>query len=311
MLAPLFAALAIGLLSPWLAATSHGVSLGFLPTSTVVRRAAGGFVSTAVLGYGLALLLEAFGLHGHQAFPIATTTAALVVVGLSLLGTARRREARALAILLPLIEHEDTREEARRALLALLDRARPGADGDASHHARLVLRSTPALVAAGLSSDARERLERLDPARLERHLVPARAQALASMRATDGDFEGAEALLAELDPTTVDVGWWRATKALLHAVQGGLEQALELIGEDDADDVPPALRLRHVVVRAHVEACRGNTDAALAQLALLVALAGRPSLEWVMRPVGPATDLARAVYFRDAIRLQGDVEDAP
>ena len=311
MLAPLFAALAVGLLSPFLAATAHGVSIALFPGPKLVRRAAGGFVSTAVLGYALAMVLGATGIHAHHAFPLATTTASILVVGLSLLGTARRREARALSILLPAIEHDETRERAREELLALLDRARPGSDGDASHHATLVLRSTPALVAAGLSSDARARLEALDPSRLDRHLVPARAQALASIRATDGDFEGAEALLAELDPATVDLGWWRATKALLHAVQGGVEQALELVGDEDAEGVPPALRLRHVVVRAHVEACRGHTDAALAQLALLVALAGRPALEWAMRPVGPATDLARAVYLRDAIRLPGDVEDAP
>jgi len=79
-------------------------------------------------------------------------------------------------------------------------------------------------------------------------------------------------------------------------VCGGVTSARALLAaRQDEVRQDPALRIQHDTVEAHALAAEGDEDAARELLTELVARSGIGGLSLALRPVGPATDLARAV----------------
>jgi hypothetical protein len=99
--------------------------------------------------------------------------------------------------------------------------------------------------------------------------------------------------------------WLEITRALLFAIEGSTEKAMRIVGTEDDTGDEDAFRAMHAIVRAHVHACLGDDDAAREDLVHARALAGVVALTRAIRPVGPATDLARALLAEDVARMRG------
>jgi predicted RNA polymerase sigma factor len=164
------------------------------------------------------------------------------------------------------------------------------------------------LVSVNDHASARRTLERVDGTKLSPSLHAKHAQVLATVCLELGELERAEAVLrdardSEDDPLTTR--WLRITRALLFAVQGGTESAIALVGEEDDDEDDPAFRASNEIVRAHVHACLGRENEARHALEQARELAGVTALTRAIRPVGPATELARLMLARDVERMRG------
>ncbi|MAQ17881.1 MAG: hypothetical protein CMN30_24175, partial [Sandaracinus sp.] len=134
---------------------------------------------------------------------------------------------------------------------------------------------------------------------LPRALSERVTQARSMAQIARGDLEAATESLTRIErPAEPAVErWLRASEALLHAVQGGADQALTIANEErDAD---AALGASYDIVRAHALASKGDDEGAKAALRRVERVAGAPGLQRAIRPVGPATDLARALLAAD------------
>ncbi len=84
-------------------------------------------------------------------------------------------------------------------------------------------------------------------------------------------------------------------EALLLAIQGNADEALARCDAVDFTGDAGALAASYGIVRAHALACMGEEENAKATLREVVEVAGKPALQRAIRPVGPATDIARAM----------------
>ncbi len=291
------ASLLVATLAPLLEVRLWGVPFRYVPLARLGRTFLTTLFITGVAG-GVALLA----LEQADA-PPATTSLAAALVALAfgtLLAVSRARRDRALrglhilcAQLAMPFHREDAGGRVDQALTRALTRS-------PREHALLTLFAAGSLTRHGFAEVARKHLLAADEALPEPPQRALRQQLEAMAFLHEGKLEDAEARLNTApSPTTPEVdAWVDATKALCHVVSGGVEAALGLI-ESEASvalaAADPALFLQHQTVRAHALACQGEDDQASAALAELLARSGPAALSLALRPVGPATDLARAL----------------
>lgn len=90
--------------------------------------------------------------------------------------------------------------------------------------------------------------------------------------------------------------WIDLTRALGQVVCGGVSSARQLVAaRSDLAQADPALATQRDTIEAHALAAEGDEVRARELLTALVARSGVGGLALALRPVGPATDLARAV----------------
>lgn len=275
----LLASLAAALLAPVIRALAWRVPLRFL--GGVGVRAALGAALVAFVGSGLAA--------GLLPAPVAGTVGFVLATLLALVAARRRRGARGLAVLALRLADPGA---ARTARGLLLRRARRLGRRSAEAHLAEGLAIGLHLSAAGDAAQAEAVLtasaDREGPAPLRAAVL----LELAELRLRRSDFEGARDAL-NAAPPAADT---RPRRALLEAhvaaVLGDVEGALA--GERTAA-IPQGLAAAWCVVRAHALACRGDDAGARHALEEAQRRGGDGALQRALRPVGPATDLARTM----------------
>lgn len=224
--------------------------------------------------------------------------ASFAFVFATLLGASvatRRRHERAALRLIEILPSSQSPAYVHAALVERLARLR------ASHRpeeptclAALEVAAVRAMRLSGL----REPCERLASTISTEKLSPPLRDALlydrALLRLREGDFEGAEPLLDDADQ-----GPRRSLRALAHALQGGADQALALL--DASRPTEPEPRLLAGVARGHALASMGREDETRELLRSLVAEHGVSAFTHLLRPVGPATDIARSLLGRPSL----------
>lgn len=277
-------ALALGALAPLLRAWTWGVPLACFGAATLLRLFLGEALAAFFAGGVLLVALQG---------PAAAAVGGSVALVFSLLSARRHRHLRGISLLAQRLGRAEARDEARLALLGKLGRLRRAVS--AREHAEYALLATLPLAAVELWADARVLLESIAIDALATEAQARALQALATVRLQASDLEGAAAALAAIArPAEPAVERWvRAGEALLLAVQGAADEALTACSEDDAAD--GALSATYDVVRAHAHASRGEDDEARRALERVRAVAGDAGLRRAVGPVGPATDLARAM----------------
>lgn len=251
-----------------------------------------GMAFRATIGAGLVTLFAGLIPLVFATDQIAGVIGLVVGGGLMVLSARRSRHSRGTALLAYRLGAEATRDRARAYLIQRFEKL----SVPAAQHAQLASIAIGPLTALGLWRDAQIILERvavdeLDPTNRGRHL-----QALATCRLEGADLEGASEALAKVErPAEPQVEVWLvALEALLQAIQGNAEAALEAC---DANPAPEsdALAASYGIVRAHALACMGQDEDAKRVLNEVVSRAGHAALERAIRPVGPASDIARSM----------------
>ena len=293
----LIVAMLLGLTAPVIQGWIWRVPFSLLSVATVLRAFVGSTLTVLLIGTSSFFALRATSIPPDRANLLAGSLGGTVGL-LLLLNSARRlRQVRGLSILCQRLQEEDARPTATTALGRLLDKARLG---DPQRYIALVLMATGPLTQAGMWDVARERLRSLDDDALSEPQAVLRNQALATCELQFDDVDAAQRAIDRIRrPTEGSIEVWLvAMEALLMAVRGRTEQALAHLGGEDVDD-NPSLRASHRLVRAHVLAERGDTDAALDELRSLQREAGRAGLERVTLPSGPASLLAEQLLSSD------------
>ncbi|MBX3251293.1 MAG: hypothetical protein KF901_29210 [Myxococcales bacterium] len=280
----LVAALVLGFVAPFLRAAAWGVPYSFFSRAMALRAFLGDVLVTAALGGILSLLAPTL---------VAAATGAACALVLAITSARRHRHLRGLTLLAYRLGQPDSRDEARAYLvarLAYLARRLPPRE-----YAEYALFASLPLSAVEAWDDARVVLDAVDLDALEPNARSRALQARATLALQRGDLEAAsEALAAIPRPAEPAVERWvQAGEALLLAVQGAADEALARCHE--ATDADGALAATYDVVRAHALACRGEEDEAQKALRRVHAIAGDGGLRRAISPVGPATDLARAL----------------
>ena len=284
MNAPFIAAAIVGAVAPFVRAWAWGVPLWMYTWGMALR---------ATLGAGLVTLLA--GLIPLVAVDEWTAGAIGLAVGggLMLLSARRHRHLRGIMLLSWRLADPVMRAEASQRLVERMEAARklpPNA------YARLALLASGPLSAVERWDDVVRSLAWLDFERLaavERARV---AQAMATAQLALGDLEAATAWVTRVERPAAEAGverWLGASEALLLAVQGNADEALRRANEAHSGD--DALGASYAIVRAHALASKGDDEGAEAELRAVQAIAGRAGLARAVRPVGPATDIARAM----------------
>ncbi len=277
------AAVAIGLLAPVSRSAAWGVPLTMFSWAMVLRAIIGAALTTLVAG---ALCMLAFEPH------IAAAIGAGIGGLLAFSAARRSRYLRGTALLCYRLTQPDNQEEAMRVLDARLkvmtDRLTPAG------YAQVALFASVPLTGIGEWRAAADHVERIEIDALVSPLRERVLQALATLRLEHGDLEGAQDALAQIKrPADAEVErWLNATEALLFAIQGNVEEALSRADAfDDPEDA--AIAASYGVVRAHAFASQGKDEDAKKALLDVRALAGDEALIRAVRPLGPATELAR------------------
>jgi hypothetical protein len=288
------AALLVGALAPWLEARAWRVPLRYVPLARMGRTFLGAAFVTGLAGAACWLVLKQAAADPRVT---ALTAAALAFAfgGLVALASARReRGLRGLHVLCAQLGLPDRRDDAAARIDARLERDHRG---DARQYALLTLFAAGPLTRHGLVGIARKHLQQLSPD----VLAPPEAALGAQLRAMSHLHEGAleaasEALATAPYPTTPAVdAWIDLTRALADVVCGGVDSARPLLkARHDAAEADPALRLHRDTIEAHALAAEGDEAAARQVLRGLQERSGAGALALALRPVGPATDLARA-----------------
>lgn len=259
------------------------------------------------VGAGLVTLLA--GLISLIAFEPQVASLIGLGVGamLTLLSARRLRHTRGTALLAYRLTQEPTREEARKVLRKRFERYSRGSLS-ATDHARLAPVAVLPLSGLGSWDDALAILRGVDRSQLG-HLDAARhGQALATCLMEQGHLEEAAEVIGELErPAASEIERWLvALEALLVAVQGGSEKALSLAREHD--DGEGALGASYAIVRAHAHACDGNERACQRELDKVLELAGPDALIRAVRPLGPASDVARSMMVERGLAERVDAD---
>ena len=297
MVPTLIAAAAVGALAPLMRSNAWGVPFGLLSIATVLRAFFGAFLTVLVLGSVALVVLRASSVA--DADVAAGVFGGVVGLGLTWTSVRRMRDIRGLTVLCQRISEDDARDQALAALERLLDRTR---SENSQRYIALVLMATGPLTHAGMWETARDRLRDLGELPLTTAQSVLRNQALATCELQFDDLDAAEEAIQKIDrPTEPSIEVWLvAIEALLMAVRGDSERALSHLGAQDTSD-NASLRASHRLVHAHIYAARGDTTAATTELERLHEEAGSPGLERVIRPKGPATELAEEMLARHSV----------
>ena len=283
MIPILSAAAVVGVFAPVARSYFWGAPLTLFSWAMGLRAMFGAALVTGFASLILTMLLPAV---------LAGLGGGLLGLVLMLLSARRMRRARGIALLSWRLGDPTTREAAKAALVKAFDRI--AHREPPSRQAGLVLLAAAPLSAIGEWDLLEENLDRIERAGLSPEVAARVIQALATCRLERGNLEATTELLEQLeDPPEALRGWLSVTRALVLAVQGGVEKADAALGNEEPAD--GALSAAHSVVRAHISACQGNDDEARDHLERVRANAGDQALQRALRPVGPATDLARAM----------------
>lgn len=292
---PLFSvALVVAALAPWFEARAWGVPLRYVPLARMARTFAGAGFVTGVFGALTWLLLKQADADPRLT---ALTAAGLALVfgALVALSSARRdRGLRGLHVLCSQLGLPDRRDDAAARIDARLGRS---AASDPRAHALFALFAAGPLTRHGLVSVARRHLDSIVSEQLAPPEAALRAQLRAMTYLHDGALEEASAALRDAPyPTTPSVdAWIDVTRALADVVCGGVDSARALLdARREQAESDPALRVQRDTVEAHALAAEGDEEGARALLRGLLERSGAGALALALRPVGPATDLARA-----------------
>jgi hypothetical protein len=287
----LIAAAVVGIIAPLLRAMAWGVPFGLLSIATVLRSFVGSALTVLVVGTVALFALRATSMPAEEVESMAAAIGAVIGVALLSSSVRRMRHVRGLSVLCHRLQEDDARPTALAALTRLLDRVRRK---DPQRHVALTLMATGPLTQTGLWKEARDNLRSLDDATLTEPQSVLRNQALATCELQFDDVEAAQRAIDRIArPTEPSIEVWLvAMEGLLMAVRGETERALAHLGAQDTTD-NPSLRASHRLVHAHIYAARGDEEAAIRELEQLGQEAGRPGLQRVIRPRGPATALAQ------------------
>lgn len=289
----------IGAIAPFVRALVWGVPFTHLSWGMAMR---------VTVGAGLATLFA--GLISLIAFepPVASLIGLWVGAFLTLLSARRLRHTRGTALLAYRLTQEPTRKEARAALMKRFARyARGGLS--ATERARLAPVAVLPLSGLGIWDDALTILRGVDRTQLGPLDAVHHGQALATCLMEQGQLEEAAEVLGELERPAADEieRWLVALEALLMAVQGGSDKALALAR--DHDDGEGALGASYAIVRAHAFACDGKEREAQRELDKVLELAGPDALIRAVRPLGPASDLAREMMVERGLATRVESDD--
>lgn len=286
--APFLAAAIVGAIAPFVRSLAWGVPMWMFTWGMALR---------ATLGAGLVTLLA--GLIPLVVVDEWTAGAIGLGVGgaLMVLSARRLRHLRGVMLLSWRLGSVVTRDDAARRLMKRLASARKlGAE----QYAPVALIASGPLSAVERWDDVLTALEGLTSSPLPKPLAERVAQARATAELAVGDLEGATESLSSVERPAEEAveRWLRAAEALLHAVQGGADQALKIANEESGADA--ALGASYEIVRAHALASKGDDEGAKAALRKVEGVAGATGLQRAVRPVGPATDIARAMLRAEA-----------
>lgn len=299
-LTPFISAAIVGALAPFIRALVWGVPFTHLSWGMALR---------VTVGAGLVTLLA--GLISLIAFDpnIASIIGLWVGAVLTLLSARRLRHTRGTALLAYRLTQEPTRKEARAVLRKRFERYARGSVS-ATEHARLAPVAVLPLSGLGIWDDALTILRGVDRSLLG-HLDAARhGQALATCLMEQGHLEEAAEVIGELErPAVTEIERWIvALEALLAAVQGGSNKALSIARKHD--DGEGALGASYAIVRAHAYACDGDERACQRELDKVLELAGPDALIRAVRPLGPASDVAREMMVERGLAVHVDTTDS-
>jgi len=295
MNAVISAALLVAALAPWFEARAWGVPLSYVPLAHMARTFLSAGVVTSLAG-GLAWLALSQASVNEGATALAAGSVALCFGVLVALASARRdRALRGLHVLTTQLGLPDRRDAAAARIDARLERL---AKSDPRQHALLTLFAAGPLTRHGVGGSVRRQLECVASEVLTPPEAALRAQLRAMTFLHDGALESATDALDEAPyPTTPAVdAWIDLTRALGQVVCGGVSAARELLAARQVEaGQDAALRVQRDTVEAHALAAEGDEERARELLTGLVTRSGVGGLALVLRPVGPATDLARAL----------------
>ncbi len=280
---PFLAAVIVALLAPFIRAFAWGVPLSMMSWSMAIR---------ASLGAALSTLLA--GLIPLVAVPPLVAGSVALGVGLLLtaLAARRQRHLRGTVLLTWRLAQDDSRDEAAALLVRRFERfERRRLQADT--HAHLASIVVLPMSAIGRWKEALAILRGVRAGELSAENKGRHSQALATCLMEQGQLEDAQDVIAALDrPAEAEVErWLQALEALHFAIVGNSEEALALA--DAHRDAEGALGASYAIVRAHAYACDGDTKAAKKELQAVDRVAGPEGLKRAVRPVGPATELAR------------------
>lgn len=289
------AALVVAALAPWFEARAWGVPLSYVPLARMMRTfLSAGVVALLVGGFAWLLLAQADREAGATALAAGAVTLGFGLL-VALASARRDRALRGLHVLTTQLGLPDRRDAAAARIDAHLERL---AAGDARQHALLTLFAAGPLTRHALGAQARRQLARIPADVLGPPEWALRAQLLAMTFLHEGALEdAAEALDAAPYPTTPAVdAWIDLTRALAQVVCGGVSGARALVAARQEQTLAdPALAVQRDTIEAHALAAEGDDERARALLTEVAARAGVGGLALALRPIGPATDLARAV----------------
>lgn len=286
----LVAAVVVGLIAPWVRSIAWGVPVSLLSIGAVLTSFVGSALTALLIGAGLLVLLGWAGASAENTEMVAGVAAGVGALLLLANSSRRMREIRGLSVLCQRLDEPDVQARAAQQLRRLLDRTRAGRR---DRYRSLVLMAIGPLTHAGLWEEARARLRDLSEDQLSPQQAVLRDQALATCELHFDDVDAADAAIRRV-PRPADGPievWLVAMEALLLAVRGDAEGALQRLGTQDTDD-NPSLRASHRIVHAHVLAARKDEGGARRELEFLLEEAGRSGLDRVVRPRGPASDMA-------------------
>ncbi|MEM9862676.1 MAG: hypothetical protein AAF938_13720 [Myxococcota bacterium] len=279
---PALAALVVGALAPVFHADAWGVPLKLLSWRMTLRATLVAGVTT-FLAASIALV----------ALPPREAAFVGLLVGgsLTLLAARRMRHERGTLLLAYRVRQPPSRDDATKAMRERFERL--AKELDARTYTRLCSIAVLPMSAVGAWDESLAILEGIELEELEGDERARHAQALATCLTERGDLEGAASVLEKIDRPASDAieRWLVALEALLFAIQGASDKALELARQHDDGD--GALGASYAIVRAHACACDGRDAEALKALERAREIAGHDALFRAVRPVGPATDLAR------------------
>ena len=296
------ASLALFVLGPLLRALVWRVPPSLLGFPLLFRAALGASVVTLLAGLLIQLGMGVSGSDPTLAARVGAGVGAAIALIFTFAASQRSRTLRATLHLCRFLSNPARREPVFVALCRVLDGAQPTASEPPDAYAELLLMATGPMTIAGYWEPTFERLLALDVASLTPRTVALRAQALATCALQLGRLEAAQDALDTVTSEVEHVGtrrWLEVTRALLLVILGNVEEALERLDAEAASE-DAALAASHRVVRAHAAACSGRDEEARLELERLRVEAGPLSLERALMPVGPATEIARAVLVGDA-----------
>ncbi len=278
------AALAIAVLAPLSKSIAWGVPLTMFSWGMALRAAVGAALATFFVGAALTAVAPAH---------VAASTGAALGGALAMLSARRSRHLRGITLLAWRLTQPDSSLQAQRLLDAKLDKLRRRLSPQT--YAQTALFASVPLSAVGAWDTAGRHLEGVSLEAVDRSTGDRTRQALATVYLQRGELEKAHQTIDAIERPAAEAieGWLDAMEALLLAVQGGADEALERARA--AGDADGALAATYDIVRAHAHACRGETSEARAALERVREATGAYGLERALRPVGPATDMARAM----------------